>query len=175
MKWISGDFRNLNALYVNQLRVMLSAEEQVVRELPNMIIRTTDKELQQAFTKHLEESEEHIKRLEQILGDEERENPAADATGPVKCKAMASLGTEAEEMIVDTPDAWVRDVALIAAAQRVEHYEIASYGALRQWARLLGEYEMAELLDQTLKEEAHADHLLGSIADRVNPKAKKAA
>ena len=78
-------------------------------------------------------------------------------------------------MIVDAPDAWVRDVVLIAAAQRVEHYEIASYGALRQWARLLGEYEMAELLDQTLKEEAHADHLLSSIAERVNPKAKRAA
>ena len=88
---------------------------------------------------------------------------------------MASLGTEAEEMMVDAPDAWVRDVALIAAAQRVEHYETASYGALRQWARLLGEYETAELLDQTLKEEAHADRLLSSIAERVNPKAKKAA
>ena len=175
MKWVSGDFRNLNALYVNQLRVMLSAEELIVREMPNMVIRATGEELQQAFTKHLEESEAHIKRLEQILADEKRKNPAADATGPLKCKAIASMGTEAEEMMVDAPDAWVRDVALIAAAQRVEHYEIASYGALRQWALLLGEYEMAELLDQTLKEEAHADRLLSSIAERVNPKAKKAA
>lgn len=175
MKWISGDFRNLNALFVNQLRVMLSAEEQIVRELPNMAVRATDEELQQVFRKHLEETEEHIQRLERILADEKRKNPAADATGPVKCKTMSSLGTEAEEMVVDAPDEWVRDAALIAAAQRVEHYEMASYGALRQWARLLREYEMAELLDQTLKEEAHADHWLSAIAERVNPKAKKAA
>jgi ferritin-like metal-binding protein YciE len=175
MKWITGDFRHLNALFVNQLRVMLSAEEQMVRELPNMAVRATDEQLQQAFRKHVLETEEHIRRLEQILADEKRKNPAADATGPVKCKAMASLGTEAEEMIMDAADAWVRDVALIAAAQRVEHYEMAAYGALRQWARLLGEHEMAELLDQTLKEEGHADHLLSEIAERVNPKAKKAA
>jgi len=175
MKWLSADFKNLNALFVNQLRVMLSAEEQIVRELPNLETRATDVQLQQTFRKHLVESEEHIKRLEQILADEKRKNPAADETGALKCKVMAALGTEAEEMIVDARDEWVRDAALIATAQRVEHYEIASYGALRQWARLLGEYEMAELLDQTLKEEVHADHLLSSIAERVNSKAKRAA
>lgn len=175
MKWISEDFKNLSELFVNQLRVMLSAEEQIVRELPNLVIRATDAELQQAFRKHLEESEEHIRRLEKILGEEKSKNPAADAIGPVKCKSMASLGTEAEEMILDARDEWVRDAALIAAAQRVEHYEIAAYGALRQWARLLGEHHMADLLDMTLKEEGHADHLLSSIAERVNPKAKRAA
>ena len=175
MKWLSSDFKNLSGLYVNQLRVMLSAEEQIVRELPNLFIRATDEELQRALRTHLVETEEHINRLERILADEKMKDPAVDGTGPMKCKAISALGTEAEEMIVDARDAWVRDVALIAAAQRVEHYEIASYGALRQWARLLGEYEMAELLDQTLKEEAHADHLLSSIAERVNPKAKRAA
>ncbi|HTX75951.1 MAG TPA: DUF892 family protein [Terracidiphilus sp.] len=175
MKWLSEDFRNLHALYLNQLRVLLSAEELIVRELPNLVIRATDVELQQAFRTHLEETEEHIRRLERILGEEHRRNPAADATGPVKCKPIGALTTEAEEMIIDARDAWVRDAALIAAAQRVEHYEIAAYGTLRQWALLLGETAAAELLDQTLKEEGHADHLLTSIAERVNPKAKKAA
>jgi ferritin-like metal-binding protein YciE len=78
-------------------------------------------------------------------------------------------------MIKDATDLVVRDVALIAAAQRVEHYEIASYGAVRRWAQILGEAEQAVLLDQTIKEEGHADHLLTSISDRVNVEADKAA
>ena len=175
MRWVSEDFKNLRALYVNQLRVMLSAEEQIVRELPNLVIRATDPGLQQAFKKHLEETEEHIRRLERILAEEKRRNPAADSTGPMKCKAMSSMGTEAEEMIMDARDEWVRDAALIAAAQRVEHYEMAAYGTLRQWARLLGEVDAAELLDQTLKEEGSADHVLTTISERVNAKANKAA
>ena len=175
MKWIQEDFRNLHELYLHQLRIMLSAEEQIVRELPNMVVRATDAELQQAVRAHIGQTEEHIRRLERILADEKRRNPAADATGPEKCKTIGTLTTEAEEMIGDTHDAWVKDAALIAAAQRVEHYEIASYGTLRTWARLLGEVEAADLLAQTLQEEGHADHLLTSIAERVNSKAQKAA
>jgi len=86
---------------------------------------------------------------------------------------MSALITEAEDMITDASDDSVCDVALIAGAQRVEHYEIASYGAVRQFARILGEAPQAQILDQTIKEEGHADHLLTEIADRVNPYAEK--
>ncbi len=174
MKWLSEDFKNLRQLYVNQLRVLLSAEEQIVRELPNLVMRSTDTRLQQAFRTHLEETEGQIKRLEQILSEEKRKNPSADATGPQKCKAIGMMATEAEEMIMDVRDAWVRDAALIAAAQRVEHYEIASYGTIRQWARILGENAAAEMLDATLREEGRADQMLTEIAERVNSRARAA-
>lgn len=174
MKWLSEDFKNLHALYVNQLRVLLSAEEQIVRALPDMRVRATDPELQEAFRSHLLESEGHIKRLEEILRAEKGAHPDVDATGPQKCGTLHALVSEAQQLIADARDAWVRDAALIAAAQRVEHYEIASYGTLRQWALQLGETTAADSLDQTLKEEAHADHLLSSIAERVNSRAKAA-
>jgi ferritin-like metal-binding protein YciE len=174
MKWLSEDFRNLRALWCNQLRVLLSAEEQIVRALPDMYVHAADEELRQAFRSHQQETEVHIKRLEQILAEQKNHNPAADETGPMKCKAIAALRAEAEDLMQDARDAWVRDAALIAVAQRVEHYEIAAYGTVRQWAWVLGETEAAELLNQTAKEEGHADHLLTSIAERVNPKAKAA-
>jgi ferritin-like metal-binding protein YciE len=174
MKWLSEDFQNLRDLWTNQLRTLLSAEEQIVRALPDMITHASDAQLRQAFQSHLQESETHIKRLEQILAEQKRTDSGLDNTRPAKCKTIAAMKAEAEDLFVDARDAWVRDVALIAAAQRVEHYEIASYGSVRQWARLLGETHAAELLDQTAKEEGHADHLLTEISERVNPKAKAA-
>lgn len=175
MKLLSEDFKNLHALYINQLRVLLSAEEQIVRALPNLVVRATDLELQEAFRAHINETEAQIKRLEAILATKKSNSPEVDSTGPQKCKAIAAMVEEAEEMIADARDAWVRDAAIIAAAQRIEHYEIAAYGTVRQFAQVLGELEAASLLDQTLKEEGHADHLLSQIAERVNPKAKRAA
>ena len=139
MKWLSEDFKNLRALWVNQLRVLLSAEEQIVRALPDMIIHASDAELRQAFQSHLQESEVHVKRLEQILAEHRHAHVDAGTTAPMKCKAITALKAEAEDLFVDARDAWVRDAALIAVAQRVEHYEIASYGTVRQWAHLLGE------------------------------------
>lgn len=174
MKWLSEDFKNLRALWCNQLRVLLSAEEQIVRALPNMYTHATDEELRQAFRSHLQETEGHIKRLEQILADQKAHDPATDETSPSRCKAIAALKAEAEDLMEDARDAWVRDAALIAAAQRIEHYEIAAYGTVRQWAWVLGETAAAELLNQTAKEEGNADHLLTSISERVNPKAKAA-
>lgn len=174
MKWVSEDFQNLRDLWVNQLRILLSAEEQIVRALPDMATHATDDQLRQAFRSHLQESEGHIKRLEQILAGQKNTDVKVGSTSPMKCKAIAALKAESEDIFVDARDAWVRDAALIAAAQRVEHYEIASYGTVRQWAMLLGETAAAELLDQTAKEEGHADHLLTEIAERVNPKAKAA-
>lgn len=174
MKWLSEDFENLHALYINQLRVLLSAEEQIVRALPVMITHSTDAQLRQAFQDHLRETEEHITRLEQILSTEKSTDPSVDDTSPAKCKAIATLIKEADDMILDARDAWVRDAALIGAAQRIEHYEIASYGTVRQWAMALGETSNAEILDRTLQEEGHADHLLTTIAERVNMQAKAA-
>jgi ferritin-like metal-binding protein YciE len=174
MKWVSEDFQNLRSLWVSQLRVLLSAEEQIVRALPDMITHASDAQLQGAFQAHLQETEVHIKRLEQILAEQKRVDATVDNTSPMKCKAIAAIKAEAEDIFVDARDAWVRDAALIGAAQRVEHYEIASYGTVRQWALLLGETAAAELLDKTAKEEGHADHLLTEIAVRVNPKAKAA-
>jgi len=175
MKFLSEDFKNLRALYVNQLRTMLSAEEQIVRSLPNLVVRATDEQLRQAFQSHLQETEVHVKRLEQILAEVKSLNPEVESISPVKCKAIAALVAEADDMIVDARDAWVRDAALISAAQRVEHYEMAAYGTLRKFAQELGEANAAELLDKTLQEEGHADHLLTSISEHVNPHAKQAA
>lgn len=169
MKFFSANLESLRGLYHNQLRMLLSTEQQITDALPNMIEKATDPQLKQAFQSHLQETQVHVTRLQQILSEETK---PADA---IKCKVLAALVTEAEDMIKDAKDESVRDVALIAAAQRVEHYEIAAYGAVRQWARILGKADQARLLDLTIKEEGHADHLLTSIADRVNPVADKAA
>jgi ferritin-like metal-binding protein YciE len=174
MKWVSEDFQNLRALWVNQLRVLLSAEEQIVRALPDMITHANDEELRDAFRSHLKETEGHIARLETILEEKKRTDAAVDDTSPMKCKVIGALKGEAEDIITDARDAWVRDAGLIAQGQRIEHYEIASYGTVRQWATLLGEVAAANLLDKTLQEEGHADHLLTLISERINPKAKAA-
>jgi ferritin-like metal-binding protein YciE len=169
MKWLSEDFKNLRAIYTHQLRELLSAEEQIVRALPNLIVRAKDEQLRQAFQFHLQETEGHVRRLEQILSELKGVDPHVTSTGPEKCKAITALVAEADDLMIDARDAWVRDAGLIAAAQRIEHFEIASYGTLRQWARVLGDARAADLLDQTLQEEGNADHLLSSIAERINP------
>jgi ferritin-like metal-binding protein YciE len=169
MKFLSENLRNLRELYINQLRMLVSAERQIVIALPTMIEKSTDKELRQALQAHLQETEIHVHRVEEIL------KTAAGGVDPIKCKVLSALVGETEDMIQDARDTAVRDVALIAAAQRVEHYEIAAYGAVRQWAQLLGEERAAQLLDMTIKEEGHADHVFTSIAERVNLEAKKAA
>jgi len=169
MKFFSANIDSLRKLYINQLQMMLSAEQQITDALPKMIDEATDTQLKQAFQSHLQETEQHVTRLEQIL----RQNTGDIDT--VKCKGLSALVTEAEDMIKDAKDDSVRDVALIAGAQRVEHYEIAFYGALRQFARILGETAQAQTLDQTIKEEGHADHLLTEISERINPYAEKGA
>jgi len=174
MKWLSQDFENLHSLYINQLRVLLDAEEQIVRGLPVMITHVADEELRRVLQMHLEESNEHIKRLEQILAAEKSSDPTVDDTSPSKCKAIAAMKAEVEDMITDARDAWVRDAALIGIAQRIEHYEIASYGTVRQWALVLGENSAAAILDRTLKEEGNADHLLTAISARINVQARAA-
>jgi len=169
MKVFSANLENLRSLYINQLQMLLSTEEQITHALAEMIDKALDTQLKQAFQSHLQETRIHVQRLEQIL------NQAAGEAKPIKCKVMAALVTETEDMVKDAPDDAVRDAALISAGQRVEHYEIAVYGAVRRWAQLLGETAHVELLNQTIKEEGHADHLLTEISERVNPFAQKAA
>lgn len=167
MKFFSANIDSLRKLYINQLQMLLSAEEQITDALPKMIDKATDTQLKQAFQSHLQETEQHVTRLEQIL------QQSAGDTDSLRCKVLSALVTEAEDLIKDAKDQSVRDVALIAGAQRIEHYEIAAYGAVRQFARILGETAQAKTLDQTIKEEGHADHLLTEIADRINPYAEK--
>jgi len=169
MKVFSANLDNLRKLYINQLQMLLSTEQQITEALPKMIDKALDTQLKQAFQSHLQETQQHVTRLEQILSQDNGE------AKPVKCKVLAALVTETEDMIRDAADDAVRDAALISAGQRVEHYEIAVYGAVRRWAQLLGEAAHVELLDKTIKEEGHADHLLTEIAERVNPYAQKAA
>lgn len=165
MKFFSANIDSLRELYVNQLKTMLSAERQITEALPKMIDKATDQQLKQAFQSHLQETEVHVTRLEEIL------NETADKAEDIKCKVLATLVNDAEGTIEDIEDDSVRDAALIAAAQRVEHFEMASYGTLRNWAGILSESEQAQLLNQTLNEEEHADQLLTQISDRVNPSA----
>ncbi|HEY7404251.1 MAG TPA: DUF892 family protein [Candidatus Angelobacter sp.] len=169
MKIMSANLETLRELYHNQLRMLLSTEQQIVDALPKMIEKATDVQLKQAFQSHLQETNVHVTRLQNILREETRDVEAET------CKVLKALVTEAEDMIKDAKDLAVRDAALIAAAQRVEHYEIAVYGAVRQWAHVLGKSNQAALLDQTIKEEGHADHLLTQIASRINFEADKAA
>ncbi|HEY1462868.1 MAG TPA: ferritin-like domain-containing protein [Terriglobales bacterium] len=169
MKFFSANLDSLRKLYVNQLQMLVSTEEQIIDALPKMIEKATDTQLKQAFTSHLQETKAQLARLQQLLT-----KSTGEATS-VKCKALAALVTEAEDMIKDTSDESVRDVALISAAQRVEHYEMAVYGTVRYFAEILGETSDASLLEQTLNEEKHADHLLTEIADRVNTSAERAA
>lgn len=169
MKFFSANLDSLRKLYINQLQMLLSTEQQITEALPKMSEKATDTQLKQAFQSHLQETEVQVTRLEQILQE------ATGEAKPIKCKVLSALVEETEGMIKDASDESVRDAALIAGAQRVEHYEIAAYGAVRHFAQILGEASQAQLLDQTIKEEGHADHLLTEIANRVNPYAEKAA
>jgi ferritin-like metal-binding protein YciE len=172
MKIVSQNFRNLRALYINQLRLLLSAEEQIVRALPDMMNAATDDQLSDAFRSHYQETDIHVKRLEDLLANLKSSDPGMESTAPIRCKAVHGLIAETEDMLEDARDAFVKDAALIAAAQRIEHYEIAAYGAVRQFAWVLGESAAADALDLTIKEEGHADHLLTQIAERINEEAK---
>ena len=172
MKIVSENFRNLGALYVNQLRLMLSAEEQIVRALPDMMNAATDEQLSEAFRSHYQETDIHVKRLEQLLAKAKSIDPSITSTHAIRSKAAHGLIAETEDMLEDARDAFVKDAALIAAAQRIEHFEIAAYGTLRQFATVLGDTAAAEVLDMTVKEEGHSDHLLTKISERINLDAK---
>lgn len=150
---------NLTKLYVEQLRDIYSAETQLTKALPKMVKSAADDNLKQAFQSHLEETKTHVQRLESIFQTLDKSSRGT------KCKGMAGLLEEGAEMMKEediTPE--VLDAGLIAAAQRVEHYEIAAYGTVRTFAQRLGHTEIAGLLQQTLDEEYAADQKLTALA-----------
>jgi len=148
----------LKDLYIHELKDLFSAEQQLVKALPKMAKAASNKELAAGFQEHLEQTKGHAQRLEQILSS----NNAT--TRGAKCKGMEGIVAESAEMIEEEADAEVKDAGLIAAAQRVEHYEMAGYGTVRAYAELLGDQEGAKLLQTTLEEERETDQKLSKLA-----------
>jgi ferritin-like metal-binding protein YciE len=150
---------SLQALYVNDLKDLYSAEKQIVKALPKMIKAASHEELAATFSEHLRVTERQVERLERIFADLE-ESPRGK-----KCIGMEGLIEEAQELLKEKPDPEVLDAGLIAKAQHVEHYEIAGYGTVRTYAEQLGFAKHAELLQQTLDEEGEADKRLSALAE----------
>lgn len=153
--------KTLHDLYVNELRDLYNAENQILKALPKMIKAASSTELQEGFSEHLEQTREHVSRLEQIF-EKLEEKPKGK-----KCKAMEGLLEEGSELVSEDAEPSVKDAGLISAAQKVEHYEMAGYGCVRTWARLLGEHEAADLLQQTLDEEGLTDKKLTELAESM--------
>lgn len=152
----------LKELFTGELKDILWAEHQLVTSLKKLSKAATSEELKNAFDTHLTETEGQITRLEKVF------ESIGEQAEPKKCEAMAGLSKEAEELIKDTEEGTaVRDVALISAAQKCEHYEIASYGTLRTLAGVLGYSEAEDLLEETLQEEKKTDELLTELAESV--------
>jgi ferritin-like metal-binding protein YciE len=148
----------LKALYVDELKDLYSAENQILKALPRMIKAASHAELKKAFTTHERQTREHVKRLERVCKE-----VGASPKGK-KCHGMEGLLEEGKELISEKPETDVLDAGLISAAQRVEHYEIAGYGTVRTYARQLGYETQAQLLQRTLDEEGETDQLLSSLA-----------
>jgi ferritin-like metal-binding protein YciE len=156
----------LQTLYVDELRDLYNAENQLLKALPKMAKAASSEELKDAFEKHLEQTKTHVERLEEVF-EEIGEKPKGKT-----CKAMKGLIEEGSEILHEDGEESVIDAGIIVAAQKVEHYEIASYGSVRTFAQLLGKDSSAELLQTTLDEESEANELLNTLAeDIVNPEA----
>jgi ferritin-like metal-binding protein YciE len=149
----------LDELFLGEIRDLYDAERQLIKALPKMAKAASSEDLRAAFEEHLLQTEMQIDRLDQIF-----EALGEKASGK-KCAAMAGLVKEGDEIAADTESTAVRDAGLIAAAQKVEHYEIAGYGAARTHAQLLGNEEAAQLLEETLEEEKEADEKLNALAE----------
>jgi len=151
------DFKSLDDVLHDQVLDLVSAEKQLVAALPKVADAATSPELKDAITEHLEETKAHVKRLEEVQG-------MLGISGSMTCKAMQGLVAEGEEVIGKGGDPTAKDAAIIAGAQRIEHYEIAAYGTARTLANELDHGDAAKLLGQTLDEESAADKLLTKIA-----------
>ena len=160
---------SIEKLFIEELKDLYSAENQITKALPKMVNAATSKELKKAFENHLRETEGQIERLIQvcnILGA----NPKGKS-----CEGMKGVLEEGASMLKEAEEGDVRDAALISAAQRVEHYEMAAYGTVRTYAELLGQKQCAKLLEETLEEEKAADQKLTSISGTVNTHAAQQA
>ena len=152
----------LEDVFIDQLRDLYNAENQLVKALPKMAKAANARGLKDGFEHHLEQTKEHVNRLEKIFKKLEKK-----PTGKT-CKAMQGLVEEGAETIGENATPEAKDAALIAAAQRVEHYEIAGYGSVRTYAKILGYDEAAEKLQTTLDEEAETDETLTKLAESIN-------
>ena len=159
---------SLQTLYVNELRDLYSAETQLVKALPKMAKGASNNQLRQAFEEHLRETSEHVSRLELIF------DQLGEKASGKKCVGMEGLVKEGAETMREDYGDEVMDAAIIGAAQRVEHYEMAAYGTARAFAELLEENEHVSLLEQTLEEEKAADQKLTQLSEEINPKAAQA-
>ncbi len=164
-----NDYDDLRSLYAGQLQYLLSAEHQIVKGLTSMIEHAEDEHLKQAFQSHLQETEVQAQRLEKMIID------VTDDIDDKKDPVTAALIGAGVNIVRESSEGPVRDAGLLASAQKIEHYEIASYGAAREWANILGLTEHAALLQTTLNEEKHANELLTSISAKTNKSASIAA
>ena len=156
----------LHEMLVDEIRDLYHAEKQMTKSLPKLAKAATNDDLREAFEMHLEETQEQINRLEEVfeaLGEKVKAKP---------CPGMAGIIQEGQETMQEDADGAVMDAALVAAAQRAEHYEIGAYGTCAEWARLMGHTEVVALLEQTLEEEKAADKKLTMLAEsEINPAA----
>ena len=162
MKIFSANIQDFQTLYLSNLKKALDMEQKISKALPELIMKTSDNELAKAFQIHLEETRSHVSKLESLL--EMHLGEAATET----CKVIDGLTTEASDTVIDVTDPSIRDIALIGAAQQVEHHEIAVYGTVRRWAEILGLTGDAAVLETIEEQEINADEMLSQIAERVN-------
>jgi ferritin-like metal-binding protein YciE len=161
---------SLRELFIEELQDLYSAENQIIEALPKMIEKASSPDLKAGFTQHLEQTRQHVARLDRIfdqLGDDVDRD---DKT----CKGMKGIIKDAEELLKTDAEPEVLDAGMIAGAQRVEHYEIAGYGTVRTYAQLLGRNEWAQLLEQTLQEEKDTDVKLSQLSNHINVEARAA-
>jgi ferritin-like metal-binding protein YciE len=156
---------NLKSLYVDELRDLYNSEQQLIKALPKMAKAANSDELRKGIEEHLEQTRQHATRLEQIL------SALGEPVKGKKCKGMAGIVAEGGEMLSEDFEGALMDAALISAAQRVEHYEIAAYGAVHAYAELMGESEAASLLQRTLEEEKETDQKLTELSEGINSEA----
>jgi ferritin-like metal-binding protein YciE len=152
---------NMEELFLQQIEDLYDAEKRLVKALPKMAEASTSLSLRQAFESHLLQTEGHVTRLESIFRQLNKDAKAET------CDAMKGLVSEGEDMVSNIDESPLRDAGLIAAANRVEHYEIAAYGSARTFAQTLGLHQAAALLEQTLQEEKQADHKLTQLAENM--------
>jgi ferritin-like metal-binding protein YciE len=158
----------LKELYIEELKDLYNAENQLLKALPKMAKAASSEELSQGFEEHLEQTRGHVQRLEKIF------QSLGESPKGKKCKGMEGLVAEGAEVMEEDFEDSVMDAALIGAAQRVEHYEIAAYGTVCAFAEELGESEQASLLNETLEEEKETDEKLTKLAKQINSQAYQA-
>jgi ferritin-like metal-binding protein YciE len=151
--------KNLQELYIEELRDLYNAEQQILKALPKVIDECTSDELRSSLEDHLDQTKEHVERLDEVF-----QSLGANPKGK-KCAAMEGLVKEGQELLEEEMDPNVKDAAIISACQKIEHYEIASYGTVCTWAKLLNREDDLDLLGQTLDEEKEADETLTDVAE----------